>query len=155
MQQQLVLQKDSDTQAGDQFQYPRAYDQWLVLWHSGIDATSPSPVLQPGVAAPIFISYSPVRLLIQEKAKPLAALQERRIRKLQQALIDERLDKYKDKEDALSHALFSLYKEELISMSEVIERIRMNKWEFFEYLDSHPEYRQVDIDSLLGNVKED
>lgn len=155
MQQQLVLQRDSDTQTGARFLYPPVYGQWLVLWQSGRDATSPPVILQPGAAAPTVVSYSPVRQLIQEKAEALAELQERRIHKLQHALIDERLDKYKDKEDALLHALFSLYKEELISMSEVIERTQMNKWEFFEYLDSHPEYRQVDIDSFLGNFKED
>ena len=155
MPQQLTLQRDSDTQTGARFRYPQVYGQWLVLWHSGRAATSPFVTLQPGAAALTVVSYSPVHQLIQEKTEALAALQERRISKLQHALIDERLDKYKDKEDALLHALFSLYKEELISMSEVIERIRMNKWEFFEYLDSHPEYRQVDIDSLLGNVKED
>ena len=155
MQQQLVIQRDSDTQTGARFRYPRAYDQYPVLWQSGRDATSPFVFLQPGVAAPTVVSYSPVRLLIQEKAEALAELQERRIRKLQHALIDGRLDKYKDKEDALLHALFSLYKEELIHMSEIIERTQMNKWEFFKYLDSHPEYRQVDIDSFLENVKED
>lgn len=155
MQQQLVIQRDSDTQTGARFRYPRAYDQYPVLWQSGRDATSPFVFLQPGVAAPTVVSYSPVRLLIQEKAEALAELQERRIRKLQHALIDERLAKYKDKEEAVLPTLFSLYKEELMSMSEVLERAGMNRWEFFEYLDNHPEYRQIDIDAFLENAKED
>ena len=92
--------------------------------------------------------------MLREKAEVLGALQERRIKKLQDALIQERLGKAKDKE-ALLRSCFSLYKEELMSMSEIMERAGMNRWEFFTYLDGNPEYQQVNIDDFLERVKED
>lgn len=155
MEQKLTVQRDSDTQVGVGSLFTHTDDQWLVLWQQGRANSTASLISQLGVAGQTQVVYSPVRQLLRQKAEALAALQERRIRKLQDALIGERLGKYKDREEALMRAVFSLYKEELMSMSEVIERAGVNRWEFFEYLDSHPEYRQVDIDSFLENVKED
>lgn len=154
MEQQLTLQRNSDGQAGFRLSSAQIDDQWLVLWQSERGDSIPSLTFQPGVSGQTGVAYSPVRQLLREKAEPLAALQEKRIRRLQDALIGERLGKSREREAVLA-TIFSLYKEELMSMSEVMERARMNKWEFFDYLDRHPEYRQVDIDSFLENVKED
>lgn len=157
MEQQLTLQRHSDTLAGVKFQGGQTDDRWLTLWQrpSLTVDTSVSQIPTLGVAGQTPATYSPVRQLLQEKTEALAALQERRIQKLQAALVGERLAKYKDKEEAVLPTLFSLYKEELMSMSEVLESAGMNRWEFFDYLDNHPEYRQIDIDAFLENAKED
>ena len=154
MVQPQTLQISSDAQANDCLPLVKMGSQWLALWsYQGADST-PLVTLPFGVASYAAVVYSPVRQLLREKAEVLGALQERRIKKLQDALIQERLGKTKDKE-ALLRSCFSLYKEELMSMSEVMERTGMNRWEFFAYLDSNPQYRQVNIDDFLERFKED
>lgn len=154
MEQQLTMRRNSDTQAGVRFWLPQVYDQWLPIWQSEGGDAAISLTFQLGVASQTQVVYSPVRLLLREKAEALGALQERRIRKLQNALIEERIGKSKSKE-AVLRSCFSLYKEELMSMSEVMQRAGMNRWEFFAYLDGNPEYQQVNIDDFLERVKED
>jgi len=167
MAQSRTQQKNMDAQIGIRFPIEQIGDRWQALWQFGVDGRwqslgqfvigdSSSFLTCPlGVGAQTRMIYSPVLQFIWEKAGAIAELQERRIHKLQDALINERVAKHKDKEQAVLPAPFSLYKEELMSMSEVQERTGMNKWQFFAYLDIHPEYRQVDIDSFLEQVKED
>lgn len=153
--QQPTLQKiSSDAQADARFRLAEMGSQWPALWsHQGDDSVSPVALLL-GFASYTAVVYSPVRELLREKAEVLGALQERRIRKLQDALVEERSGGLKDRETVL-RSLFSLYKQELMSMSEVMERAGMNRWEFFTYLDGNPEYQQVNIDDFLERVKED
>ncbi len=154
MAQQQTLQISEDAQAEVRPSIAQMADQWLALWPSPPDNSALSSTLQLGFASYTAVIYSPVRLLLREKAEVLGALQERRIKKLQDALIQERLGKSKGKE-AVLRSCFSLYKEELMSMSEVMQCAGMNRWEFFTYLDGNPEYQQVNIDDFLERVKED
>lgn len=90
---------------------------------------------------------------IMQKADRLAEIQQQRIRKLQDALIDERLERnraYGSREDAT----FSLYRDGLASMGEVMRRTGLDRWEFSEYLDLHPEYQQVDLDGFLQRIQQ-
>lgn len=154
MVQQQTLQMSEDAQAEVRPSIPQMGDQWLALWSYQPDNSAFFSTLSVGFASYTAVVYSPVRELLREKAEVLGALQERRIRKLQDALIEERLGKSKGKE-AVLRSCFSLYKEELMSMSEVMERAGMNRWEFFTYLDGNPEYQQVNVDDFLERVKED
>lgn len=154
MTQQPTLQISSDAQADACFLLAEMGSQWPALWSFQGDDSIYPVALPLGFASYTAVVYSPVRELLREKAEVLGALQERRIRKLQDALIEERLGKSKGKE-AVLRSCFSLYKEELMSMSEVMERAGMNRWEFFTYLDGNPEYQQVNIDDFLERVKED
>ena len=154
MVQQQTLQINKDAQAQADFSIVQMADQWLALWPYQPYNSALSSTLQLGFASYTAVVYSPVRELLHEKAGVLGALQERRIRKLQDALIEEHLGKSKSKE-AVLRSCFSLYKEELMSMSEVMEHTGINRWEFFTYLDGNPEYQQVNIDDFLERVKED
>ena len=154
MVQQQTLQMSEDAQAEVRPSIAQMGDQWYALWPYQPDNSAVFPILSLGFASYTAVVYSPVRKLLREKAGVLGALQERRIKKLQNALIQEHLGKSKGKE-AVLRSCFSLYKEELMSMSEVMERAGMNRWEFFTYLDGNPEYQQVNIDDFLERVKED
>ena len=154
MAQQQTLQMSEDAQAEVRPSIAQMGDQWCALWPYQPDNSAVFPILSLGFASYTTAVYSPVRLLLQGKAEALAGLQERRIRKLQDALVEELSGGSKDKETVL-RSLFSLYKQELMSMSEVMERAGMNRWEFFTYLDGNPEYQQVNIDDFLERVKED
>lgn len=154
MTQQQTLQMSEDAQAEVRPSIAQTGDQWLALWSYQPDNSAFLSTLPLGFASYTAVVYSPVRELLREKAEVLGALQERRIRKLQDALVEERSGGLKDKETVL-RSLFSLYKQELMSMSEVMERAGMNRWEFFTYLDGNPEYQQVNIDDFLERVKED
>jgi hypothetical protein len=154
MSQQQTLRMSEDAQAEVRFSSPQTGDQWAILWPYQPDSSAAISTSPLGFASYTAAIYSPVRELLREKAEVLGALQERRIRKLQDVLIEERLGKSRGKE-ALLRSCFSLYKEELMSMSEVMERTGMNRWEFFTYLDDNPEYQQIDVVDFLERVEED
>lgn len=152
--QQQTLQMSEDAQAEVRPSVPQMGDQWETLWSYQPDNSAVISNLSSGFANYTAAVYSPVRELLREKAEVLGALQERRIGKLQDVLIDERQGKSKGKK-AFLRSCFSLYKEELMSMSEVMERTGMNRWEFFAYLDDNPEYQQVNLVDFLERIKED
>ena len=154
MVQQQTIQISEDAQAEVRSSIAQTGGQWYALWPYKPDNSADFPILSLGFASYTVGVYSPVREILREKAEALGALQEKRIRKLQYALIEERLGKSKDKE-AVLRSCFSLYKEELMSMSEVMEHTGINRWEFFEFLERNPEYRQFDIDGFLEKIKED
>lgn len=154
MVQKQTLQMSEDAQAEVRPSISQMGDQWCALWPYQPDNSAFFSALSLGFASYTTGVYSPVRELLREKAEVLGALQERRIKKLQDALIEERLGKSKGKE-AVLRSCFSLYKEELMSMSEVMEHTRINRWGFFEFLERNPEYRQFDIDGFLEKIKED
>ena len=107
MPQQPTLQISSDAQANDRLPLVQMGSQWLPLWsYQGADSIHSVDLLL-GFASYTVVVYSPVRELLREKAEVLGALQERRIKKLQDVLIQERLGKAKDKE-ALLRSCFSL-----------------------------------------------
>ena len=154
MVQQQTLQMSEDAQAEDRFSIAQMGGQWLALWPYQPDNSAFFSTLSLGFASYTAVEYSPVRELLREKAEVLGALQERRIRKLQDALIEQHIGKSKGKK-AVLRSCFLLYKEELMSMSEVMEHTGINRWEFFEFLENNPEYRQFDIVGFLEKIKED
>lgn len=92
---------------------------------------------------------------LKEKAESLAAIQEKRIQYLLDVFVNERMKKQGNNNASFLMSLFSLYADKIIFMGEIMSRANMNKWQFYAYLDNHPEYQQVDIDQFLNNVKED